>query len=328
MVLAGSNRKAGGRKVTLVESTNLIFLERTDYAMQDASVVEENKIFLAPIVRVDQAGCDGGSLHLVQNVTNLLQIFDVCTVGVKCAVALGSTRKRVDDEFSSAARMNLEVETSGDRVLPENRKRLGPRLFPSRKLGVRQFQAFRFNAQASRKSMRRRHPHVRVRSVSDLRPHSQTLQVRGKDVKHRLARDEGGSAKRNSEFITSSVVVSTRLRGSSWNGDTVQSSDLGRCEFVERGVDVPPVETRDSVGCILFRDAGLVEGDVVGMLELGFGEAFVVVHGAISDKLDLRLARDGLEVGMEDRLFGTLRFIVPVSVGLSWITVWSFSNLF
>jgi len=43
----------------------------------------------------------------------------VCTVGVKCAVALGSGRKRVDDEFSSAARMNLEVETSGDRVLPE-----------------------------------------------------------------------------------------------------------------------------------------------------------------------------------------------------------------
>lgn len=64
-------------------------------------------------------GCDGRPLHLVQNVPDLLQIFEVCTIGIKCALALGPSRKRVNNEFSSTARMNLEVESSGDRVLPE-----------------------------------------------------------------------------------------------------------------------------------------------------------------------------------------------------------------
>lgn len=97
------------------------------------------------------ARCDGRSLHLVQNVSDLLQILEVCTIRIKCTLALRPSRKRVDDKFSSTARMDLKVKTTGHRVLPElqeeyvrlitdtnsklmtdNRKCLDLRLLPSR----------------------------------------------------------------------------------------------------------------------------------------------------------------------------------------------------
>ena len=56
------------------------------------------------------------------------------------------------------------------------------------------------------------------------------------------------------------------------------------------------------------------------MLELSLRETLVVVHHAISDELDLRLARDRLQVRMKDRLLRLAGLVVPVSVVLRrWI---------
>lgn len=55
---------------------------------------------------------------------------------------------------------------------------------------------------------------------------------------------------------------------------------------------------------------------MVGMLEFSLGKSFVVVDGTVTDELDLRLTRDGLEIGVQDRLLGALSFIISVSVGL------------
>ena len=55
---------------------------------------------------------------------------------------------------------------------------------------------------------------------------------------------------------------------------------------------------------------------MVGMLEACFGESFVVVHHAIADELDLGYGRDGLEVGVEDRLLGFASLVVSMAVAL------------
>jgi hypothetical protein len=79
---------------------------------------------------------------------------------------------------------------------------------------------------------------------------------------------------------------------------------------------VPAVEARDA-GCVVCgRDGGLVEGGVGGVFERGGREALVVVDGAVADELDLRDARDGLEVWVEDGLVVGLCLVVAVAVGL------------
>lgn len=52
------------------------------------------------------------------------------------------------------------------------------------------------------------------------------------------------------------------------------------------------------------------------VLELRLREAFVVVHCAVTDELDLRDTRDGLEVGMEDGLLRLPGFVVAMTVRL------------
>lgn len=59
-----------------------------------------------------------------------------------------------------------------------------------------------------------------------------------------------------------------------------------------------------------------MEGAVRGVLEARFGEALVVVDGAVADELDLGDARDGLEVGVEDGFGGVAGFVVAVAVVL------------
>jgi hypothetical protein len=65
---------------------------------------------------------------------------------------------------------------------------------------------------------------------------------------------------------------------------------------------VPPIEACVPFLLVFFGYVGLVEGGVGWVLELSLGKAFVVVDCAVTDKLDLGLARDGLEIRMEDRL--------------------------
>jgi hypothetical protein len=42
-------------------------------------------------------------------------------IGVESPLALGADRERVDQEFSNTTRVNLEVKTPGDRILPQLR---------------------------------------------------------------------------------------------------------------------------------------------------------------------------------------------------------------
>lgn len=49
-------------------------------------------------------------MHLIQEVTDGLEVFDVCTVGVESAFAGGTGGERLDDELLSTTRVNLERE--------------------------------------------------------------------------------------------------------------------------------------------------------------------------------------------------------------------------
>ena len=53
------------------------------------------------------------------------------------------------------------------------------------------------------------------------------------------------------------------------------------------------------------------------MLEHRFGKPFVVVYCAVADKLHLWDARDGLQIGVENRLLLGTGLVVAVSVALT-----------
>lgn len=95
--------------------------------------------------------------------------------------------------------------------------------------------------------MGRCHPDVGVRSVFHARPDSETLQVGREDIEHCSARDESGSSKGNSELVAGTVVVSASLQGTTRDSDTVQRGDSRRCEVIQSSIDVPPVETSDTL---------------------------------------------------------------------------------
>jgi len=136
----------------------------------------------------------------------------MCAIGIESTFTLGASRKRVDEEFSNTTRVNLEVKTPGDGVLPQlnencsatdhqvhderthNRQRLDLRLLPGRKFMIWELQSLRLDAQTGRERMRRCHPDVRMRCIPNLRPHSKALQVGRKDVKHSLPRYERSGA--------------------------------------------------------------------------------------------------------------------------------------
>ena len=124
-----------------MEGADLVRLKCTNDAMQQSSVMEENKVSLLPIVGVNKLffvtwndmrdvitghGClpaylwrNGRSLHLVQQCPDLSKILDVCPIWVQGPTAFCACWKRVDDEFLNAARVNLEVEVPRNRVFPQ-----------------------------------------------------------------------------------------------------------------------------------------------------------------------------------------------------------------
>lgn len=55
---------------------------------------------------------------------------------------------------------------------------------------------------------------------------------------------------------------------------------------------------------------------MVRVFQLGFGEAFVIIHRAVPDELDLGLPRDSFEVRVQNRLLCTLSFVVAVAIRL------------
>ena len=92
-----TDRVVRRREVALVERAHFVGLESTDDRVQHAAVVEDHEVVLVPVMRVYQLGItdvnlpchdmtttettylrrDGRTLHLVQQVANFLQVFDV-----------------------------------------------------------------------------------------------------------------------------------------------------------------------------------------------------------------------------------------------------------
>jgi hypothetical protein len=89
-----------------MERAHLIRLKRTDNGMQHATIMEQDEILFLPVVRIHQLSVaeviieegdgneanthtrrDGRSLHLVQQITNLLEVSDICAIGVERAFA-------------------------------------------------------------------------------------------------------------------------------------------------------------------------------------------------------------------------------------------------
>jgi len=112
-----------------MERAHLIWLKRTNNSVQHAPIMEQNEIPFLPIVRVHQLNemknvaarrgadhqkkvgirrggmkertthvwRDGRSLHLVKQITNLLDVLDVCSIGVKCAFTRCTLREWIDE---------------------------------------------------------------------------------------------------------------------------------------------------------------------------------------------------------------------------------------
>ena len=95
-----------------------------------------------------------------------------------------------------------------------------------------------------------RHPDIRMRSISDLRPHRKALQFQRENIKHGLPRNKSCATQRNFEFITSAIIVSANLFRSPWYFDGIQSGDSGRIKLVQSSIDVPAVESSDTVSLV------------------------------------------------------------------------------
>lgn len=60
-------------------------------------------------MRIDKGRSDRRPLHLVQDIPDLLEVGDVRSVGVQGTFTRGTFGKRGDEEFESAAGVDLEV---------------------------------------------------------------------------------------------------------------------------------------------------------------------------------------------------------------------------
>ena len=103
----------------MMECTDLVGLERPNHGMKHAPVMEEHKVLLVPIVRVHERRCDGGPLHLVQNLSHGSEVRDVRAIRIDRTVALRAGWEGVDEEFLDTTRVYLEVKAARHRVLPQ-----------------------------------------------------------------------------------------------------------------------------------------------------------------------------------------------------------------
>lgn len=78
--------------------------------MSDRNVTKKKAVYL---------GCNGGALHLVQQLTNSLQIRDMCTVGIESTFTVSTFGQRLNNEFLGPTWVDLEMEFASARVLPE-----------------------------------------------------------------------------------------------------------------------------------------------------------------------------------------------------------------
>lgn len=185
------------RHVTLPHEPLLVGSEGADDAMEDASVVEQHKVALAPVVGVDEARGNGGPLQAMHDAAHLGQVVD--------------DRAGAEMDLADSGRVDLECELARDRVLPAHGKDLDLGRVDWGKVGVGQFEVVRVEAQTVGERASVGHPDVGVSGVFDFAGADKLFVDVGEHVVHVFARHEGSRSQRHVQLIASAVVVAQRL---------------------------------------------------------------------------------------------------------------------
>lgn len=122
-----------------------------------------------------------------------------------------------------------------------------------------------------------------VRGVPDFAPDSYALQIFWQYLEHGTSRNESSSSQRYLQLISSPVVVPADLPRTSRYVHCIQSSDFRRRKIVERSINVPPIETSDTLILVFLRYRVFVEAGVGWVFQFGFSQTFVVVNRPVSD---------------------------------------------
>jgi len=90
-----------------------------------------------------------------------------------------------------------------------------------------------------------------------------------------------------------------------------------RCvsEFYDNQAMVTPaIEVCHALGFVLVRYGVRVERFMMRVLELRFGQPFVIVHCAVPNELYLWYTRNGFEIRVEDRLLRFAGLVVTMTI--------------
>lgn len=253
--------------------------------MHDAVVVEEHQVALAPVVRVDEVGVDGAALQLIHELAHLGQVLEHGAVGQ----VQPPHRRRVHHDGQPAA----------DRVAPRHGVHAHLGVLGRRQLVLGQLEAVGEEAQAVGPRLGLAHPDVRVRRVLDPCAAHKRLLVLGQQVVQAVAAEKGRRAEGHVHLHVGAVVVQQRLPPAAGHRHGEQGRHQRGVQVVHGRVNVPAVKV-GKVG-VLFGGYGvLVEGLVVGVLELDVLEALKGLDMAVANDLDLWLVGNGLQVGVQD----------------------------
>ena len=97
----------------------------------------------------------------------------------------------------------------------------------------------------------------------------------------------------------------------------MQSGDFGGIEIIQGRIDMPAVESRDTLSFIFERNSRFVKGGVTRMFQPTFGETFVVVNNTIADKLHLGNRGDSLEIRMKNGFLSLASLVVSVTIAFA-----------
>lgn len=139
--------------------------------------------------------------------------------------------------------------------------------------------------------------------------------LRRETVIHLVARNEGCGAQWHLEFVAGAVIVADDLAASLGHGDSQQGRNTRWVQIVQGCIDVPAVEA-GVLAVVLLGDAVPVEGLVVRVAELEVHQSFVAGDESVSDDLHLRLARNRLQVRMQDAALRVECRAMSVCLGL------------
>ena len=295
----GTLGQVAGCNVALAEETDLLGGKRTDNRVDDTAVVEEDKVTLLPVVGVHKLGGNAGALQAVNGLAHLGQIVDDSAVSQMQA--------------TDSAGVHLQGQLASHRVAPAHGQDLDLLLLNGRQLVGSQLAALGDHAQAIRARLGTAHPDVGVGSVLDTGSARKLLVSGAQNLKHGLARGESSGAQGNIEHIASAVVVAARLAATAGNLDSQQRRGNRGGQAVQGCVNVPAVEA-GVVKILLVGDDRGVESTVVGVAKLDVLEALILGDEAVANDLDLRLVRDGLQVGVQNGLLGIECLAVAVRV--------------